>query len=160
MNETVNNVRQALADIDELWSPRPLARINDYAVKAVRVQGEFVWHRHTATDELFLVVSGELDIDLRDAGGERRVSLSAEDVFVCRAASITDPFLATARSSSCWSRPTPSTPVTLPRASPPTRRTPRCRLAPDERKSDESADCRGYRSDRPGTRAGPELGRP
>ena len=82
MNETVNNVRQALADIDELWSPRPLARINDYAVKAVRVQGEFVWHRHTATDELFLVVSGELDIDVRDAGGERRVSLGAEDLFV------------------------------------------------------------------------------
>ena len=82
MNETVSNVRRALADIDELWSPRPLARINDYAVKAVRVQGEFVWHRHTATDELFLVVSGELDIDVRDAGGERRVSLGAEDVFV------------------------------------------------------------------------------
>ena len=82
MNETVSNVRRALADIDELWSPRPLARINDYAVKAVRVQGEFVWHRHTATDELFLVVSGELDIDVRDAGGERRISLGAEDVFV------------------------------------------------------------------------------
>ena len=82
MNETVNNVRQALADIDELWSPRPLARINDYAVKAVRVQGEFVWHRHTATDELFLVVSGELDIDLRDADGEWQVSLDTEDVFV------------------------------------------------------------------------------
>ena len=82
MNETVSNVRQALADIDELWSPRPLARINDYAVKAVRVLGEFVWHRHSATDEMFLVVSGELDIDLRDADGERRVHLCAEEVFV------------------------------------------------------------------------------
>jgi mannose-6-phosphate isomerase-like protein (cupin superfamily) len=82
MNESVSNVRQALAEIDELWSPRPLARINDYAVKAVRVQGEFVWHRHSATDEMFLVVSGELDIDLRDADGERRVTLRADDVFV------------------------------------------------------------------------------
>lgn len=82
MNETAGNVRQALAEIEELWSPRPLARVNDYAVKAVRVLGEFVWHIHSATDELFLVVSGELDIDLRDAAGERRVSLRAEDIFV------------------------------------------------------------------------------
>ncbi len=82
MNDTVSNVRASLGDIDELWSPQPLARVNDYAVKAVRVQGEFVWHRHTATDELFLVVSGALDIDLRDADGERRVSLRADDVFV------------------------------------------------------------------------------
>ena len=82
MDDTVSNVSRALADIDELWTPRPLARVNDYAVKAVRVRGEFVWHRHEETDELFLVVSGELDIDLRDADGERRVSLGANDVFV------------------------------------------------------------------------------
>jgi mannose-6-phosphate isomerase-like protein (cupin superfamily) len=82
MNDRVSNVREALAEIDELWSPRPLARINDYAVKAVRVQGEFVWHRHAETDEMFLVVSGELDIGLRDADGERQVSLGADDVFV------------------------------------------------------------------------------
>ncbi len=82
MDGSVSNVRRALAEVDELWSPRPLARINDYAVKAVRVQGEFVWHRHAATDELFLVLSGELDIDLRDADGQQRVSLGTEDVFV------------------------------------------------------------------------------
>jgi mannose-6-phosphate isomerase-like protein (cupin superfamily) len=82
MNDTVGNIREALAEIDELWSPRPLARVNDYAVKAVRVQGEFVWHRHAGTDELFLVVSGDLDIDLREAERERRVSLHTGDVFV------------------------------------------------------------------------------
>jgi mannose-6-phosphate isomerase-like protein (cupin superfamily) len=82
MKEAVSNIREALAQLDELWSPRPLARINDYAVKAVKVQGEFVWHRHRDTDELFLVVSGELDIGLRDADGERQVSLGANDVFV------------------------------------------------------------------------------
>ncbi len=82
MNQTATNVRESLAEIEELWSPRPLARINDYAVKAVRVLGEFVWHRHAETDELFLVVSGELDIDLRDAGREWRVSLGAQDVYV------------------------------------------------------------------------------
>jgi mannose-6-phosphate isomerase-like protein (cupin superfamily) len=82
MTDAVSNVRDALAGIDELWSPLPLVRINDYAVKAVRVQGEFVWHRHAETDELFLVVSGELDIGLRDADGERHVSLGPNDVFV------------------------------------------------------------------------------
>ena len=66
MKDTVSNVREALTEIDELWSPRPLARINDYAVKAVKVQGEFVWHRHDDTDELFLVIDGALTIQLRD----------------------------------------------------------------------------------------------
>jgi mannose-6-phosphate isomerase-like protein (cupin superfamily) len=82
MKEAVSNIREALAQLDELWSPRPLARINDYAVKVVKVQGEFVWHRHRDTDELFLVVTGELDIGLRDADGERQISLGANDVFV------------------------------------------------------------------------------
>jgi mannose-6-phosphate isomerase-like protein (cupin superfamily) len=82
MKEAVSNIREALAQLDELWSPRPLARINDYAVKAAKVQGEFVWHRHRDTDELFLVVTGELDIGLRDADGERQISLGANDVFV------------------------------------------------------------------------------
>lgn len=82
MTATVTNVREALDEIDDVWSPRILARINDYAVKVVKVQGEFVWHSHSATDELFLVVRGQLDIDLRDADGERRVSLAQDDAFV------------------------------------------------------------------------------
>jgi mannose-6-phosphate isomerase-like protein (cupin superfamily) len=82
MTETVTNVREALDTVEELWSPQILARINDYAVKVVRIEGEFVWHRHPETDELFLVVSGRVDIDLRDEDGERRVSLGANDAFV------------------------------------------------------------------------------
>lgn len=82
MTQPVTNVHDALEQIDELWSPRPLVRINDYAVKAVRIQGEFVWHQHSETDEMFLVVSGEVDIDLRYDSGEQRVSLGANDVFV------------------------------------------------------------------------------
>ena len=46
----------------EHWSPKVVARLNDYEIKVVKVQGEFVWHTHEDTDELFLVTSGELTI--------------------------------------------------------------------------------------------------
>lgn len=55
-----------LAEVTEQWSPKSVARLNDYDVKVVKVQGEFVWHRHDHTDELFLVLAGELTIQLRD----------------------------------------------------------------------------------------------
>lgn len=48
------------------WSPKVVARLNDYEIKLVKLQGEFVWHTHDETDELFLVISGELTIQLRD----------------------------------------------------------------------------------------------
>jgi mannose-6-phosphate isomerase-like protein (cupin superfamily) len=50
----------------EHWSPKVVARLNDYEIKVVKVQGEFVWHAHEDTDELFLVISGELTIRLHD----------------------------------------------------------------------------------------------
>lgn len=50
----------------EHWSPKLVARINDYDVKIVRISGEFVWHTHADTDELFLVLEGTLTIQLRD----------------------------------------------------------------------------------------------
>lgn len=50
----------------EHWSPKLVARLNDYEVKLVRIKGEFVWHSHEDTDELFLVLDGALTIQLRD----------------------------------------------------------------------------------------------
>ncbi len=55
-----------LSLVSEHWSPKVIARLNDYEIKVVKVQGEFVWHTHADTDELFLVVDGELTIQLRD----------------------------------------------------------------------------------------------
>lgn len=52
-----------LSQFSEYWSPKVVARLNDYEVK---VKGEFVWHTHEETDELFLVLDGELTIQLRD----------------------------------------------------------------------------------------------
>ena len=64
--------------ISEHWSPKLVATLNDYEVKLVKVQGEFVWHTHEDTDELFLVVEGQLTIQLRD----RDVVLGAGQLFV------------------------------------------------------------------------------
>ena len=51
----------------ELWSPKIIARMNDYHLKVVKVQGEFVWHDHPETDEVFLVLEGKLDIHFPDS---------------------------------------------------------------------------------------------
>ena len=51
---------------DEHWSPKVIAQVNDFHVKAVKLQGEFVWHAHPETDELFFVHKGELNIQYRD----------------------------------------------------------------------------------------------
>ena len=56
----------ALASFAELWSPRIVTRVNDYDIRVVRVQGEFVRHQHVDTDELFLCLDGELEIRLDD----------------------------------------------------------------------------------------------
>lgn len=53
--------------IDEQWSPRIVAAVNDYDVKIAKVQGEFPWHTHDDTDELFLVVDGRLTLEVEGA---------------------------------------------------------------------------------------------
>lgn len=62
----------------EQWKPKIVARMNDYDVMVVRLEGEFVWHSHAETDDFFLVVEGELDIELRD----RTVTLTAGELLV------------------------------------------------------------------------------
>ncbi len=74
----VRNIHEALSRVPEPWQPHRLVSVNDYDVKVARLDGEFVWHSHPDTDELFLVVAGELTIQLRD----RDVHLGPMDVFV------------------------------------------------------------------------------
>ena len=78
MNYQSLNLLQKLNLIDELWSPRVIAEMNDYQFKVVRIQGDFVWHNHPDTDETFIVIEGQLRIDFRD--GE--VKLKAGEMFV------------------------------------------------------------------------------
>lgn len=64
------NLAERFSQFSELWSPKRIAAVNDYDVKIVKVKGEFVWHTHEDTDELFLVVAGRLTIQLRDGDVE------------------------------------------------------------------------------------------
>jgi mannose-6-phosphate isomerase-like protein (cupin superfamily) len=75
---SVIDLAEKLAAFSEHWSPKVVARLNDYEVKVVKIHGEFVWHTHDDTDELFLVVAGELTIQLRDGD----VTLGPGQLFV------------------------------------------------------------------------------
>ena len=66
------------AKITDHWSPKIIAQLNDVHIKAVKIQGAFVWHSHENTDEMFLVVKGSLVIKLRD----REVPLKAGELCV------------------------------------------------------------------------------
>ena len=86
------NIAEKLAKFSEHWSPKIIARMNDYHLKLVKFQGEFVWHDHKETDEVFLVLDGEMTIHFRDgdvpvkkgelfvvpAGVEHKTSAKAE----------------------------------------------------------------------------------
>ena len=60
------NLEAKLASFDERWSPRTVAQFNGHDVMVVKAKGEFVWHAHDDTDDLFLVLRGRLRIELRD----------------------------------------------------------------------------------------------
>jgi mannose-6-phosphate isomerase-like protein (cupin superfamily) len=60
------NISQVFEQIHDHWNPRIAAEVNDFAVKFVKVQGEFDWHHHEWEDELFLVVRGRLKMEFRD----------------------------------------------------------------------------------------------
>lgn len=72
------NLAEKLASFCETWSPRIVGELNGQHVKLAKLEGEFVWHRHEQEDELFLVLSGRLDIELRD----RVVALEAGELFI------------------------------------------------------------------------------
>ena len=72
------NLAEKLAGFSEHWSPRVVAEMNDYQFKVVKLQGEFVWHTHSDTDEAFIVLDGEMEIGFRDGA----VALSAGEMYV------------------------------------------------------------------------------
>lgn len=66
MSITKVNLTEKFGLFQDQWHPKIAAQINDTHLKLVKVQGEFVWHHHGVEDELFLVVRGNLRIELRD----------------------------------------------------------------------------------------------
>ncbi len=78
MNRNAINFRQKFSLFTEQWAPKVVAEMNDYQFKIVRLEGDFIWHDHKATDETFIVLDGTLRIDFRDGA----VSVSAGEMFV------------------------------------------------------------------------------
>ena len=72
------NFEEKLLKFSEHWSPKIIAQFNDYHLKLAKVQGEFVWHDHPETDEVFIVVKGQLKILFRDGD----VLLNEGEMFV------------------------------------------------------------------------------
>ena len=63
--EVVVRLDEKFAAFDDLWTPKIVGQINDMHLKAVKIQGDFVWHVHDDTDELFLVRSGSMTIQMK-----------------------------------------------------------------------------------------------
>src|SRR4051812_47849013 len=64
------NLAARLTEITEYWRPRVVGELNGQVVKLAKLKGEFIWHHHEAEDELFLVLSGRLRMELRDGAQE------------------------------------------------------------------------------------------
>lgn len=77
MKEKVN-LGAKLATLQDHWEPRIVAKLNDYKVIVVKVEGDFVWHKHDETDDLLQVLRGHLTIQLRD----RNIELDEGEMFV------------------------------------------------------------------------------
>jgi mannose-6-phosphate isomerase-like protein (cupin superfamily) len=72
------NLAEKLATFDEHWSPRIVGAFNGHDIMVVKVKGEFVWHSHDNTDDLFLVLKGRLRIELPEGS----VELNEGEMFV------------------------------------------------------------------------------
>lgn len=72
------NFQEKLAKFSEHWTPKVIAEMNDYQFKLVKIQGEFVWHNHSDTDEVFIVIEGSMKIEF----DEGTVELNEGEMYV------------------------------------------------------------------------------
>src|SRR5215468_3428552 len=78
MDTQAINFADKLRKFSDHWAPKVIAQMNDYQFKLVKIQGEFVWHSHKETDEVFIVLDGQMTIEFRDG----RVELNTGEMFV------------------------------------------------------------------------------
>nr|WP_252894745.1 cupin domain-containing protein [Liquorilactobacillus satsumensis] len=78
MNYQALNFNEKLNKFSEQWSPKVIAQMNNYQFKVVKIQNDFVWHKHDTTDEVFIILTGNVRIDFRDGN----VNLAAGEMFV------------------------------------------------------------------------------
>ena len=73
------NLRDKLSKFSEHWTPKVVSEMNDYQFKLVKIEGEFVWHEHSDTDEAFIVIEGSMRIEFE---GAETVELSKGEMLV------------------------------------------------------------------------------
>ena len=78
MEYTPINFQEKLSKFSDLFAPKIVAQMNDYHFKLVKAHGDFVWHSHAETDEVFMIIDGGLTIEFRDG----KVELNAGEMFV------------------------------------------------------------------------------
>ena len=72
------NLNEKLSKFSKYWSPRIIAEMNDYQFKLAKIKGEFIWHDHKDTDEVFIVIEGNMSIEFQDG----IVNLSKGEMYV------------------------------------------------------------------------------
>ena len=82
------NIKEQFSELIKIWSPKAIAWLNDYEVRIAIVKGDYHWHQHLHSDELFMVVEGELRIDFRD----RSILLKEGELLVVPKATEHKPF--------------------------------------------------------------------
>lgn len=60
------NIQEKLTKVNDYWNPRVIGELNGQQVKVTKLKGEFVWHKHDSEDEMFFIIKGELEMQLRD----------------------------------------------------------------------------------------------
>ena len=82
------NLQSKFELFTEHWSPKVIAEMNDYQFKVVKINGEFIWHEHKDTDEVFIVIEGSMGIEFKD----RIVELNSGEMIVVQRAEKHKPF--------------------------------------------------------------------
>ena len=72
------NLKEKLKLFSDHWSPKVIAEMNDYQFKLVKIKGDFVWHQHDHTDEVFIVLKGVMDIEM----ATQTITLNEGEMFV------------------------------------------------------------------------------
>ncbi|KAL1412266.1 hypothetical protein Q8F55_000009 [Vanrija albida] len=97
MPPSVVSISDQLAAITTPWDPRLAASFNGQDIKVVRLQGDFIWHTHPDTDEVFFVLEGSMQMGVRVDGVESALTLNKGDLYVVPLGQEHRPFGADAR---------------------------------------------------------------
>ncbi len=82
------NLKEKLSQFSDHWVPRVIAEMNDYQFKLVKIKDEFVWHQHSDTDEVFIVLEGNMSIEFED----ETIELSEGEMLVVKKGDKHKPF--------------------------------------------------------------------